>query len=184
MDQNAQQTMLAQAMRELDAARVRVTHLEQVVDGLTGLLGLSDPDQRHATLSRMRHAEEAPRPRDAVLEVLSSRPGLPMTAREVYDTLRGRGLVDSTKKSGIAAYDMALRRLADETDSNVRRDEEKNTYTFRPSRGTYVSIDGLARDQLAAAVAERHERSTRSSSASNGRQSPGTSGIKMWEDRM
>ncbi|WP_147106373.1 hypothetical protein [Nesterenkonia populi] len=159
MDTDAAAEMLVVAKRELSDARVQVAHLEQVVDGLTGLLNAAGVDlgiesSRQETL----HGSNSPhefianlRPRDAVLHVLSRRPGLAMTPRRIYDYLVQHDMVNTEMKSGVAAYDMALRRLAEEVDNGVERDEETGTYTLR--RG--VSSTSAVRNRLAHAAEVR-----------------------------
>ena len=161
MDTDAATKMLWDARRELNEARVRVAHLEQVVDGLTGLLNASGVDvgvgrPRQDTLPGLEGARESVanlRPRDAVLYVLRRRPGYNWTPRRVYDYLEQHGMVNTEVKSGIAAYDMALRRLADEADSGVERNEEKGTYTYR--RG--VTSVSAARNRVAHADGRVYE---------------------------
>lgn len=156
MDTDAQLKMLKDARRDLNEARIRVAHLEQIVDGLTGLLTAAGVDvgvrrtvqEPLPGMASPRDAVSGMRPRDAVKYVLTRRPGLPMTARRVYDYLLEHGLANPGVKSGVAAYDMALRRLAEEPGSGVERDEDAGTYTLRagvnaPKTGHYyVSIDG------------------------------------------
>ncbi|WP_136041841.1 MULTISPECIES: hypothetical protein [unclassified Microbacterium] len=139
MDIGAASMMLRDARRELNEARVRVAHLEQVVDGLTGLLNAAGVDvgvarPRPDTLNGAAGPQETEanmRPRDAVLHVLKRRPGYNFTPRRIYDYLVEHGMVNTEMKSGIAAYDMALRRLAEENDSGVERNEERGTYIYR-----------------------------------------------------
>lgn len=138
MDTDDQVKMLKNARRELEETRVRVAHLEQVVDGLTGLLAASGVDvglnrARQDALPGMGTTREMVpimRPRDAVLFAMGRRPGYRWNARRVYEYLEEHGLINPEVKSGVAAYDMALRRLADESASGVERDDETGTYTY------------------------------------------------------
>lgn len=175
MDTEAATAMLQEARRELSAARLRVAHLEQVVDGLTGLLNAAgidvgvgpSPQDTLPGLGGPREVVANMRPRDSVLYVLSRRPGLAMSPRRIYDYLVQHGMVNSEMKSGVAAYDMALRRLAEEFDSGVERDDATGTYTLRPGVGSGIDVRNRrthampGRDVQAAeaAVREAHERS-------------------------
>ncbi|MBT9405120.1 hypothetical protein, partial [Salmonella enterica] len=85
---------------------------------------------------------------DAVLYVLQKRPGYNWTPRRIYDYLEQHGMVNSGVKSGIAAYDMALRRLAEEDGSGVERNDERGTYIYR--RG--VTSANAARNRVVHAV--------------------------------
>lgn len=142
MNPEEQERLLASAKTELAAAKRRVVHLQQIVDGLTGLLYPNAADitasgamQLDVPLPNLRSMSDDPtniKPREAVLGILRMRPGLPMTPRGIYSTLQKRGLVNPELGSGQAAYDQALRRLADEPDSPVER-EEGGTYVYRPN---------------------------------------------------
>lgn len=156
MDTEDQIRMLKSARRELDEARVRVAHLEQVVDGLTGLLAASgvdvgvNPAGENALpgMGMTREMMQIMRPRDAVLFAMGRRPGYRWNARRVYEFLEEHGLINPEVKSGAAAYDMALRRLAEESGSGVERDDETGTYVFR-----LTSASAAERNRLAHGVA-------------------------------
>lgn len=162
MDIDAASALLRDARRELNETRVRVAHLEQVVDGLTGILNAAGVDVgvrpgRRETLPGLEGSREAVsnmRPREAVLHVLQRRPGYNWTPRRVYDYLEQHGMVNTGVKSGIAAYDMALRRLAEEEGSGVERNDERGTYTYR--RGV-TSVNAARNRVVHAANGARYE---------------------------
>lgn len=171
MDTDDQVKMLKNARRELEEARVRVAHLEQIVDGLTGLLAASGVEvgfnrARQDALPGMgitRETMQIMRPRDAVLFAMGRRPGYRWNARRVYEYLEEHGLINPDVKSGVAAYDMALRRLAEESSSGVERDDETGTYTYGRT-----SASAAARNRLAhGAAAEMSERESSELDARN-----------------
>jgi len=154
VDAEAALQMLRDAKRELSDARLRVAHLEQVIDGLTGLLHAEGLD---VTQKRV-HAEPLPgmdddvdmvrqmRPREAVQWVLRSRPGYPMSARNIFEYLAKRELLNPEISSGVAAYDMALRRLAEERDSGIEREGDTNRFVFRRAGKSGEAIRGIRVD--------------------------------------
>lgn len=152
MDTDDQVKMLKHARRELDEARVRVAHLEQVVDGLTGLLAASGvgvglnpaPQDALPGMGITREMMQIMRPRDAVLFAMGRRPGYRWNARRVYEFLEEHGLTNPEVKSGAAAYDMALRRLAEESGSGVERDDETGTYVYRRTSASAGERNRLA----------------------------------------
>lgn len=142
MDRKDQERLLAEAKRELAAAQRQVLHLQQLVDGLSGLLGGSAPSEPENedgdSLPGLEVPREAPvvnklrklRPREAVLEVLREHPGVPMSPAEVYSEIRSRGMHDFRISPN--AYNTAMRRLADEPGVGIVR-EGKGRYIYRES---------------------------------------------------
>jgi hypothetical protein len=175
MDRDKQMELLEQARAELIDAQRKVLHLQQVVDGLSGLLFPADSiataipaTLRHASvagrpmvsnrsrategaarqeaINRMMHQPQSPnselpgltigsvnesiRPRDAILFVMSSVPGQPMTPKMIYKSIERAGLANTGYKSGQAAYDTALRRLAEEPNTRVVSDPS-GAYVYR-----------------------------------------------------
>lgn len=135
MDTDAARRLLLETRDELEHARTRVMHLEQVVAGLSGLLedraadvGSSGPPFVWNLLADVSEV----RPREAVLEALRKHPGRLMTVRSIYEWIEQTGLINPEVRSGIAAYDMALRRLAEEPGTGIIRDEQ-NRFAYRPS---------------------------------------------------
>jgi hypothetical protein len=190
MNREQRMELLRDTQRELAEAQRQVVHLQQVVDGLTGLLGprdsahvdlngfrqevrtrASNADRaiRGSTMSEaertarriMANQKSAPtndvvvmeaktppenpiKPRDAILFVMSRSAGIPMTPRQVYRELERRGMVNADYKSGQAAYDTALRRLAEEPASNVSQDDN-GAYVYRGPKQVLtraLSVDG------------------------------------------
>ncbi|MDI9890566.1 hypothetical protein [Microbacterium sp. IEGM 1404] len=136
MDTEAARRLLLETRNELEQARTRVTHLEQVVSGLSGLLedrGVAVPSSPSAYNAWNGAADGSEvRPREAVLEALRKHPGRLMTVRSIYEWIEQEGLINPEVRSGVAAYDMALRRLAEEPGANVVRDDQ-NRFAYRPS---------------------------------------------------
>ena len=186
MNREQREALLRETQFELAAAQRQVVHLQQVVDGLSGLLNPRDPngefERGFASSSRpatplaertirrppsiteaernARNRSEAVRtaerevrrksglvaeaagveltaeplkPRDAILYVMSRSPGIPVSPRQVYRDLESRHMVNADYRSGQAAYDAALRRLAEEPGSGVDQDSS-GSYIYRGPR--------------------------------------------------
>jgi hypothetical protein len=148
VDASEHESLLEKYRSELAVAQRQVAYLQKVVDGLTGLSTPMNTGPVTVIVDRSVKAAELT-PRQAVLRVLKGSPGISLTPRRIYDELFHRGLVNPGVSSGIAAYDMALRRLSQDPDSMVTRDDDTGTYTFRPARG------GPARNTIPLTTAER-----------------------------
>jgi len=141
MNNDDQVRVLKQARIDLANAQRRVLHLQQVVDGLSGLLepiSTTGPVYLWQTKSTPTTHEMSSliRPRDAVLSVLRANVGVPLTPRRVWQEVEAQGLMNPKISSGQAAYDTALRRLAEEPGTGVVRDEDNGTYTYRRSQAS------------------------------------------------
>jgi hypothetical protein len=149
MDRDKVLTMLGEAEAELTTAESVVTHLGQVVAGLTGLLNASPmsvpvmspnssrgagaatavPDLAPAVI-RDGVAVSFPRPGEAVLRVLRERPNYPMTFRQIFERIEELGLYNPALSAGRNAYSTAARRLTEAAASGVVRAEDSR-YLYR-----------------------------------------------------
>ncbi|MFM9920609.1 hypothetical protein [Lacisediminihabitans sp. H27-G8] len=131
--------LLRETKDELAVAQRQVLHLQQVVDGLTGLLGESGSTVATAgmaafggsgtlTTSTVPSGRTFLKPRDAVEQVMQSHPNTSLTPAQVFESLASRDLIDPRIKSGANAYTTALRRLADDASSHIVRDGSRYIY--------------------------------------------------------
>jgi len=143
MDRLEQERMLRGAMRELQEAQRKVVHLQQVVDGLQGLLySRTETGSIVYFTERMPSSEVAgsgligmdfPSARDAIVTVFQRNPNRGLSSRQIFSLVQDYGLLNPELRSGPAAYDMALRRLSADPDTGVFRDEAAGTFIYRPN---------------------------------------------------
>lgn len=136
---------LRETKNELEAAQRQVLHLQQIVDGLTGLLGQSGSARLSPaaptfmggatfggsgvlSASVIEAGRTFLKPRDAVEQVMQSHPNTPLAPAQVFESLASRDLIDPRIKSGANAYTTALRRLADDASSHIVRDGSRYIY--------------------------------------------------------
>jgi len=154
VDASEHESLLEKYRSELAAAQRQVAYLQKVVDGLTGLSTPMNTGPVTVIVDgNVNFAELTPR--QAVLRVLKGSPGISLTPRRIYDELFHRGLVNPGVSSGIAAYDMALRRLSQDPDSMIARDDDTGTYTYRPAPPARTTLPMSSVER--ARIAERND---------------------------
>ncbi|MCW2538281.1 MAG: hypothetical protein JWN95_6 [Frankiales bacterium] len=152
MDQAKNRDMLTAATEELESAKANVRFLQQVVDGLTGLLEmttsatpsapvLTEPAPNPAGVAAAvrvtrRDGSPFPKPKDALLEAMRAKPNIEVSPKGVIAWLRDLDLLDLTVSS--KAYNTALGRLAASDDNSVK--------LVRTGRYIYVSHDEVTAD--------------------------------------
>jgi hypothetical protein len=161
VDIKRNQSMLAEAVAELRTAESHVLYLKQVVAGLSGLLSLAGagtvteiaatPSAEVTPLkvappvmsSEDDEAKTFPRPKDAMLKAIQSKPNLPMPPRDVIKIVKELGWYDPTLTSD-KAYSTALGRLASREDIPVYvSGGGKYIYRTAPSDAAPVTLTEL-----------------------------------------
>ena len=148
MDRDRVKAMLEEARAELTTARSSITYLEQVVNGLEGVLRTSalptppanpptaetppvkTPSANGSASPTAPSAGEYLKSPDAVMTILRQHPNRPMRFPAVWKQIVAAGLNDPSIKSGINAYQNSARRLAADPASPVERDSE-GRYMYR-----------------------------------------------------
>jgi len=112
--------------------------------------------RREAAIAELNEAAESVpvessthlRPRDAILEAMSSVANVPMLPREIVELVREKGLFNEGLKSGSNGYTTALIRLSEDPTSPIER-SPGGVYTYRsPSQSdqstpTATSLEGV-----------------------------------------
>jgi len=111
--------MLADAQAEHAELTDRLSDLQRLIGVLLDMAngGSKGDENRVVTVT----TTDYPKPRDAVLDAISSRPGVLMEPKDVTAIVRELGVFNPGLKSGPTAYTTALSRLADEPGSKVER---------------------------------------------------------------
>jgi hypothetical protein len=145
MDRLKTREMLRDATAELETAKTHVRLLQQVVDGLTGLLGTPmepsppNPDVRTAPLGKnldiakrptRADGTHYPRPREAWLETLAVMPDVEFRPRDAAKLMGELGIRDPAAKQ--KAYSSAFGRLSTDEGSPLKQ-VRTGFYIFTPS---------------------------------------------------
>jgi len=152
--------MLAEAVAELRTARSVVSHWEQVVSGLQGLLHAAPleqpvlaaapvtpppaPDEGSSEDEEREYLTTA----EAVHLILRSRPNFPMPFPKIWHELQERGLIDPKLKAPRNSYGNAANRLTRDPDSRVVRNDD-GTYEYRTAPDPQDSGDPMVTPQMA-----------------------------------
>lgn len=132
-------------LKDAHVERADLQNRLRAVDRLIAALDGMDGETAAVAPTTESSADTYPKPREAVARAVRElQAGRPVEPREITEIVRRLGLFNPGLKSGATAYTTALSRLAEDANSEIRR--QGDFYVLRPRTGQDAEDRGVPHD--------------------------------------